>query len=393
MKNVITLITLLVFTVTYAQPNMSRYRQHQLTSTIFDTIRDITVLVPANYDREPNKKYEVLYVLDAQNDRLFNLTTSMADYLDGNDFIPTIIVGIKSKDRWNEFLAKPKHQETYNMVLGYFGKNYKFGNADMLADYLQKEIFPFIEKTYRTLPRRIAAGHSLGGTFLTYCAVTRPQMFDATLCISPNLAFDKESMLEKVIAFKNTEAGINAYNFIAYGRIDSYETQFYPSTQKAIAAFESYRKNGVLFNHKEFADANHASILAYGLAAGITGYFDTMYLTAPNVIANYEALLKQKAIMLTADDANNLAYNCFWHDKVDDAIQVMDWAIGKFPADSNLHDSMGEFYENKKDNAQAVKYYQQALNLLKKSKASMDKNTYDEKLDYFSKNLKRVQGK
>lgn len=393
MKNILILFILLVNFLGQAQHNMSRYRQHQVQSVVFDTVRDITVMLPANYDREPNRKYEVLYVLDAQNDRLFNLATSIADYLDGNDFIPTIIVGIKSKDRWNEFLAKPKHQETYDMVLGYFGKNYKFGNADLLADHLQKELFPFIEKNYRTLPRRIAAGHSLGGTFLTYCAVTRPQMFDATICISPNLAFDKESMLEKVMAFKNTEPGINAYNFIAYGRIDSYETQFYPSTQKAIAAFEGYRKDGILFGHNEFADANHSSILPYGLNAGITGYFNTMYLSAPNVIANHEAMLKQKAITFTADDANNLAYNCFWHDKVDDAIQVMAWAIGKFPTDSNLHDSMGEFYESKKNNAQAAKYYQKALDLLKKNKAGLDKKTYDEKVSYISKNLKRVQGK
>lgn len=67
MKNILILFILLGSYFSHAQHNMSRYRQHQLQSVVFDTVRDIIIMLPANYDREPNRKYEVLYVLDAQN--------------------------------------------------------------------------------------------------------------------------------------------------------------------------------------------------------------------------------------------------------------------------------------------------------------------------------------
>lgn len=129
------------------------------------------------------------------------------------------------------------------------------------------------------------------------------------------------------------------------------------------------------------------------MAAGIADYYATMYLNTPNLIAYYDAMIKQKAITLTADDANVLAYNCFYQDKFDDAIQVMAWALNKFPEDSNLHDSMGEFQEKKKNMPEAAKYYQKAITLLRKKKASLDSKAFNEKMDYYNNNLQRVSGK
>ena len=63
------------------------------------------------------------------------------------------------------------------------------GHADQFLSFIEKELFPYVEKNYRTIPYRIFAGHSFGGLCVTYAFVTRNNMFNSYIATSPSFSW------------------------------------------------------------------------------------------------------------------------------------------------------------------------------------------------------------
>ncbi|MBX7483280.1 alpha/beta hydrolase-fold protein [Qipengyuania qiaonensis] len=69
--------------------------------------RKVTVRLPTGYDKEPERKYPVVYVLDGGPEQNFEHIAGIAQSRDMNwSFDPLILVGIESVIRWHE-LAPP----------------------------------------------------------------------------------------------------------------------------------------------------------------------------------------------------------------------------------------------------------------------------------------------
>lgn len=92
-------------------------RFHEFKNVIFDNTRILRVFLPPEYDKDPKKKYPVLYLNDGQN--LFDVSTSIfnpmewkvdetvLDLIKKQEIEPLIIVGIDNagkRDRPNEYL-------------------------------------------------------------------------------------------------------------------------------------------------------------------------------------------------------------------------------------------------------------------------------------------------
>src|SRR5690606_27402749 len=107
---------------------------------------------------------------------------------------------------------------------------------------------------------------------------------------------------------------------IAYGRQGDYETSFYEATQKAISLFNAQKAKGYLFKSKEFEDANHSNILPYGITAGLSDYYSTVFLNGRNLIAYYSNLEQKGELTLTVEEILQRAQNCLLNGKADDAI-------------------------------------------------------------------------
>jgi predicted alpha/beta superfamily hydrolase len=52
------------------------------------------------------------------------------------------------------------------------------GHADKLIEHIQTEIEPYLKKNYRVQDYRLAIGHSLGATFITYASMKTDNLFD-----------------------------------------------------------------------------------------------------------------------------------------------------------------------------------------------------------------------
>ena len=65
------------------------------------------------------------------------------------------------------------------------------GGGPAFLDFLEHELIPFIDRTYRTnTSDRGLLGHSLGGEFALYALEQRPALFQRVVAASPAMALD-----------------------------------------------------------------------------------------------------------------------------------------------------------------------------------------------------------
>src|ERR1019366_5342306 len=174
-------------------------------SKIFRNIRNLRVWLPGNYFApvNRNKHYPVLYMQDGQN--LFDEATAFnhewrvdetIEFLTGSMPIgPMIVVGIDSTPRRaNEYLPYP---DPDNTELGkppsqdIHGKEY--------ADFVIKEVMPFIQKKYRVAlgPQNTGlGGSSYGGAVTLATVLTHPGVFGKALIESPSLLIGDRQLLK-----------------------------------------------------------------------------------------------------------------------------------------------------------------------------------------------------
>ena len=137
------------------------------------------VRVPENTDEGP---FPVIYLLDGGTN--FPLLSAYYHYLRLGEEIPQmVIVGISyGSDRFeggnyrsSDFTAPSDEREWW-------------GKAPVFQQVLADELMPLLEKSYPAdSSRRILFGQSLGGQFVLYNALTRPELFWGHIASNPAL--------------------------------------------------------------------------------------------------------------------------------------------------------------------------------------------------------------
>jgi predicted alpha/beta superfamily hydrolase len=113
-------------------------------------------------------------------------------------------VGIANTDRTRDLT--PTHADIKNPDGTTVTAFPTSGGADRFLDFIQTEPIPEIEKRYRTAPYRIFAGHSVGGLLAIHALITRPDLFNAYIAVSPSLQWDNGHTLRQAQQFFATNA-------------------------------------------------------------------------------------------------------------------------------------------------------------------------------------------
>ncbi len=177
----------------------------KIDSKILNEERNILVTLPDDYEQLPQDKFPVLYMLDGENDNRQMMST-IKNHLAKNLLMSsTILVSIPNTNR-NRDLTPTKIKEVPNS-----------GGGDNFLDFVQKEVFPEIEKNYRVQPYRIIAGHSFGGLTVIYTLLTRPEMFNAYLAASPTLSWDDNYLIKHTSDWLKLKNARNKILFVGLG--------------------------------------------------------------------------------------------------------------------------------------------------------------------------------
>ena len=142
----------------------------------------IYVMLPDGYKQNPGDDYPTIYLLDGG--ALFPLLSAYYRYLNFGEELPdAIIVGISyGSDNFEDGNYRSTDYTAESSERDYWG------GADRFQGFLSDELLPFIETTYRSrADRRIIFGQSLGGQFVLYTALTKPDLFWGHIASNPAL--------------------------------------------------------------------------------------------------------------------------------------------------------------------------------------------------------------
>jgi predicted alpha/beta superfamily hydrolase len=231
----------------------------------------IQVGLPIGYSNS-QKSYPVLYVLDG--DKSFGMTKEIADWLMWNNEIKNIIVvGIgygKGTDAWWTKRARDYTPNKDTII----GKDFlNAGGADNFVKFIKSELFPVINKTYRTNPDSDAiSGLSFGGLLSSYILFTQPEMFKDYIIIAPTLVWNDKNILKLENEYFNNHKELNKTIYIAYGSLD-YKDWVINPTDEFIQIVKTHNYLGLKFVPKIFDGETHISVLSTAITHGLKTIF------------------------------------------------------------------------------------------------------------------------
>ncbi|MGH1366352.1 MAG: alpha/beta hydrolase [Calditrichia bacterium] len=245
--------------------------KHIIDSKILGEQREILIHVPSDFYgmNETNMRYPIVVVMDGESQ--FISTVGVLDQLNSaasaNDLCPAmIIVGIPNTNRDRDLTPTPGVVGSDSSSLSYTG------GADKLAQFLEKELIPCIDKTYPTAPHRTLIGHSLGGLFALNTLIKFPHLFTNYLAIDPFMSWDDQRFSRYVIEqlSENRFEGKNLYIATANTRMSwmdlndvRSDTSEIMKVMRSVIEFgDELKKNklAISFQNKLYENENHFQI-------------------------------------------------------------------------------------------------------------------------------------
>lgn len=179
-----------------------------------DRIYPIFIKLPRSYNSNNDKSYPVIYLTDAWYS--FQVVSGATRLLmNSGKMEEAIIVGISySKGS----IGPSSRIRDYTHIEDTSWK-YQTGKANEHSNFIEKSVFPYIEKKYRVSHSRTYVGNSLGGLLGAYILFTKPNMFNNYILGSPSVWFKGNDILKI-----KTEVNLNKHKvFIAVGAKETIE--------------------------------------------------------------------------------------------------------------------------------------------------------------------------
>lgn len=308
----------------------------RLNSKVLNEERQILVYLPTGYE-QTGTKYPVLYLLDGRAH--FQHASSTVQFLSRNGRIPQmIVVAIVNVDRTRDFT--PTHMENRPQS----------GGAKKFINFLQDELFPYIEKNYRTVSYRLLEGHSLGGMFSIHVLFRHPQMFQAHFAMSPYIMWDSNYNLfeatkkfQKPMAFKN-------FLYITLGN----EPNYVEPLNEFTTLLETNKPEGLEWYYNVMEKDNHGTVPLKSLYNGLETLYSNWAIRAvvadkgmDAVQAHFDTLSQKYGykVDIPENTLNALGYRALRQKKIELAIGFFQHNVSLYPESANVYDSLGEGYE------------------------------------------------
>ena len=361
----------------------------KLKSEVLGEERTILVRTPAGY--ETNKvRYPVLYMTDG--DAHVGHTGSTIEFLARNGRMSElIVVGITNTDRTRDL--SPTHVKTTipNGALQFPTS----GGGDKFLKFIETELIPEIEKRDRVVPYRVLAGHALGGLFAIHAMLSRPELFNSYVAVSPALHWDNQATVKRAEDFFKARKEMNTTLYFSLGRepgpIDDAFHQFKLALTKGAP-------KGLDWEAQQMEDEDHGSVVLRSHYAGLRKVYDGWQMPRDpdtfvvvgglkGVEEHYEKLSKKFGFSIAVPEQlmNQVGYQLMFAEKPEEAIAAFKSTVERYPDSANVYDSLAEAYERGGRLDLAAPLYEKAQILGQQNK--------DPNLAVYQTNFQRVSEK
>jgi len=381
MRTLKLLLIILLFAETiYAQnaDDVVIAKEIKINSAVLGEERIIYVSVPSGYD-DSKDSYQVLYILDGVTEAI-----GLVKYLSDYGVCPQLIIvsiGEVNPSR-DMFPSKPQYSRGTQPAKPWYAKKEddelrvsrpgeKIGEADKYLSFIETELFPYIEKNYRTAPYRICCGHSKGGLCVTHAFVSHTNMFNAYIALNPSLYWD-DGLVMKTAEEK-------------FASLDFKHKQFYfdiggnevPSTIGDAFDFAGIiRQNAssdLRWKLDYLANENHSSGTAIGVINALKFIyedwdFDTEKIRTEGINAIdsfYKNLSEMFGYGISYDVSllNNYGWGYLRNGQYDEATKIFIQNTLRFPDSPEAYNYLGEGYLAANNIDMAISSYEKAVQL------------------------------
>lgn len=177
---------------------------------------ELLIDVPPSFNKEPNRRYPVLFLLDGQWD--FALLHALTGGLRYDRVMPEmIVVGISyggKNPNYDDLRAddyvptRAKHDD--GPEIG--------GGAARFLSWLEIEVVPLVEREYRADPaHRILSGSSYGGLFTLYALFEKPDLFESYVAICPTAMWDQRYIFGREKDFRKSHPKLEKRLWLSSG--------------------------------------------------------------------------------------------------------------------------------------------------------------------------------
>ena len=363
----------LLFCCTVSIAQAESNPSHTITSSVFDKDRRIKVFLPERYANDTISKFAVLYVLDAQSDRYWNMAKGNIGYMvDNYAVMPMIAVGVVSDNRGPEF--SPENSK--------------------LHEHLRNEVFPLIEATYRVDDFRAVVGHSWGGAFIGNTIFSdQRDLFNAYIGISPSFG-DTDNVIEKnAKTLLEAKTEFNKFLYFSYGTVGRREAEFGQFVKNIDELITSNPNKSLAWKEDWIQGVDHWQIVGPSFCNGLLwmsrNYFADQYnieLFAKNEDKNLkesieEFISEKEALFKYSHNASSGYYNFVGNDfrdldDYDTALQLYELALDSNPQNIRVHTNICDLYDKMGNVSQAKVKFENTLKLLEEQRRELSNNYY-----------------
>ena len=352
-------------------PGVPNINQFTIKSAVLGEDRRILVRTPANY--ETNKAtYPVMYMTDG--DAHIAHTSGSIDFLARNGRMSELIlVGIPNTDRTRD-LSPSKPSNTGATGAPQFPTA---GGADKFLQFIETELIPEINKRYRVSPYKILAGHSLGGMFAVHTMVTKPDLFNSYIAVSPALQWDNQLVVKRAEEFFKNRKEFDATFFMTIANEPGPLEDAFHQFKQLLAKNQT---TGFVWDAQEMQDEDHGTVVLRSHYFGLRKVYDGWQMPRDPMTGaiagglkaadeHYAKLSKKFGYQLQVPEVmvNQIGYQHLFADEVDKAIEVLKIQVERYPESANPYDSLGEAYERSGKLDLAVPMYEKAAAIGKKN--------------------------
>jgi predicted alpha/beta superfamily hydrolase len=327
-------------------------------SKVQDEERKIIVHLPDGYDKTDGR-YPVLYLLGASYEPFFVSSASMVEYVAASGLMPNmIVVGIVDTDYFRDMFPKKLEQRPDST-----------GGSDSFLDFIEKDLKPYIDKKYRTVPYSILYGASNAGMLTVYALLARPELFNAYISSSPMLGWFPDYFQDLAGKLFENEKSLNRFLFMIYGKID-YD-RVINEIPKFVKLLEEKAPSDLEWDSVLLETEGHVPYTS--LYSGIKRLFPNWRVPDKEVtklgidgLKEFYSNLSMKygfTVTIPEDVLTTLGFEYYQEEKMSDAIETMKIAIDTYPSSDGAYGFLGALYNKDNSTDLAVETLEKALEL------------------------------
>jgi len=163
----------------------------------------------------------------------------------------SIVVGIANVNRYRDFTSLSTVKEDLEAIPNN-------GGAEKFIEFIEKEVQPLIAKNYKINGHKTIIGQSLGGLMATEILMSKPELFDDYIIVSPSLWWNDQKLVKSADDYFKNHQDLNKKVFVSLGKE---HPVMHEVADELVGAIQKSGNEKITLFYEPILTEDHATIL------------------------------------------------------------------------------------------------------------------------------------